>query len=153
MANQVCYLNVPIVHITLCSLIPLFKCKEIITKADEFKKLDDDIFKSIHHPSSLHGWEELLENIDFYNKNLLLKIEELGNSTHENYVLEAEKIWNNDMPKFITQDLDESMYSIVISITKEQLKRFHEMQKTGEDLWNKFGEIIATKKQHMKKRL
>lgn len=151
MANQVGYVNIPIFYFTFCSLITTLKCKEkFITKADELKKLDDEIFQSIHYPSSLHGWEEVLQNIDIYINSLQLKVEELANSVQESIDIEAESIWNNDMPKFITQDLDETMYSIIIKVTEEQIERFHNMQKAAAKLWKKFGEIIMTRKKNMK---
>lgn len=145
MAKQLCTFNICVQTYFLCAYFTPILCTDLINNFEELKKLDDSIFQCIHYPSSLHGWDALLRNMDLYTRSLQHIMNELNKSGQEYINKEAEKIWNIGVPKFITQDLDETMYSVVIEISEEQRKRYYEMQDIAEQIWNKFGEIVKMK--------
>lgn len=127
----------------LAALLAVCFADNFLKNADEFKKFDDEIFRNIYDPATLYGWEKVLEKINFYIKsfeNFILEVHQ-GTTTLD----EAERLWNKSMPRFITQDLDPTMYSDMIKLQKDQLDRFHDLQTFAENMWEKLSEIVLTK--------
>uniref|UniRef100_A0A1B6GL36 Uncharacterized protein n=1 Tax=Cuerna arida TaxID=1464854 RepID=A0A1B6GL36_9HEMI len=145
MANQVFDISVTVIYTLILFTLHSVMCKDLIKKAEEFKALDDEIVECIHNPATLNSWDNLLVTMDFYLKSLNNVVEEILSNTRETIHSEAEKIWNGQMPKFITQVLDETMCSIVMPITPNQIDKFYKKQELAEKQWNKFSDLVKTK--------
>lgn len=118
------------------------RCHSVVA---EYKHLDNNVMKVLHHPLSEEDWDQMLKTVEYYIMKIVNQGLRISQMVETNKVM-VNKILGFGKPKFMNVALNEQELIEEACIPEEKIKEFDDLRKEFDRTWTEFVKIAKAMK-------